>query len=166
MSALRYAVVFLLSILLLPAQAEVLGVYRDWTAVAVGKGEKRTCMIWSQPSKSRGFNGKRGEVFVFVTHLPAERRLNRVSFKVGYALAQSEALLVNIGDSRFALSAAGSGAWASSVKDDLALIDAMRVGRSMSVEGKTREGSVVRDRYSLYGFTAAYTAINAACKVR
>lgn len=164
MDGIRILILSLLCILLAPAGAEVIGVYRDWTAVTVKDGAKRTCMIWSQPRKSQGFKGKRGEVFAFVTHLPQEKRLNRVSFEAGFPL--SAELKVNVDDRHFALSAAGTGAWTRTVADDLALISAMRAGTSMTVEGKTREGGMVRDRYSLYGFTAAYSAINAACKVR
>ena len=164
MDRVRILTFSLLCMLFFPAGAEVIGVYRDWTAVTVKKGTKRTCMIWSQPKKSQGFKGRRGDVFVFVTHLPQEKRLNRVSFESGFKLGAD--LEVNVDESHFALSAAGTGAWTRSVDDDLALISAMRAGRTMTVEGKTREGGVVKDRYSLYGFTAAYQAINAACKVR
>lgn len=159
----RTLVLFLLCIVLAPASAEVIGVYRDWTAVTVKDGGKLTCMIWSQPRESGRLKGKRGEVFAFVTHLPEEKRLNRVSFQAGFPLSAD--VQVKVDDSQFALSASGTGAWTRTVADDLALIDAMRAGRSMTVEGKTAEGAVVRDMYSLYGFTAAYSAINAACKV-
>jgi len=164
MDRVRILVLSALLVLLAPAGAEVIGVYRDWTAVTVEDGARRTCMVWSQPRKSQGFKGKRGEVFAFVTHLPEEQRLNRVSFEAGFPL--SDDLQVKVDDTHFALSVAGTGAWARTVADDLALIGAMRAGTSMMVEGKTREGGVVRDKYSLYGFTAAYSAINAACRVR
>lgn len=164
MVCIRVLILSLLCLTFLSAKAEVIGVYRDWTAVTVKDGAKRTCMIWSQPRKSQGFKGKRGEVFAFVTHLPQDKRLNRVSFESGFTLGDD--LEVNIDESHFALSAAGTGAWTRSVADDLSLIDAMRAGRTMTVQGKTRDGALVRDSYSLYGFTAAYQAINAACKVR
>ena len=130
-----------------PGLADVIGVYRDWTAVSVMDGKKRTCMIWSQPRRSSTYKGKRSDVFVFVTHLPEEKRLNRVSLEAGFPLGDD--VRVNVDGSDFSLSAAGTGAWARTVADDLALIDAMRAGRSMTVQVKTRDGELVRDNYSL-----------------
>jgi hypothetical protein len=150
----------------LPAAAEVIGVYRAWTAVTVSKEKKKTCMMWTQPKRSRGFKGKRGDVFAFVTHQPSEDRINRVSFETGYELGTRPDVLVRVGDDSFSLNAQGTGAWTRSGEDDLALIAAMREGQVMTVESETGEGASIRDRFSLFGFTAAYKAINAACKVR
>ncbi|MDX1514707.1 MAG: invasion associated locus B family protein [Gammaproteobacteria bacterium] len=163
MPGARILLAFLLLSLSAPAWTEVIGVYRDWVAVTVSDGSKRTCMVWSQPKKSDGFAGKRNDAFAFVTHLPREKRLNRVSFEAGFPLSAD--VTVTVDDQRFTLSASGTGAWTRNQSDDLAMISAMRAGASMTVEIKSANGDVVRDRYSLYGFTAAYTAINAACEV-
>lgn len=150
----------------LPAAAEVIGVYQAWTAVTVSKEKKKTCMMWAQPKRSRGFKGKRGDVFAFVTHQPSEDRINRVSFETGYELGTRPDVLVRVGEDSFSLNAQGTGAWTRSDEDDLALITAMRDGQAMTVESETGDGASIRDRFSLFGFTAAYKAINAACKVR
>lgn len=147
-------------------EAEVIGVYRDWTAVTSVADKKKTCMMWSQPKQSKGYSGKRGDAFAFVTHQPGEKRLNRVSFEAGYAMPGAPEVRVQIGDERFSLSAGGTGAWAKNSQDDKALIEAMRAGRTMTVESKAGDGKRVRDSYSLLGFTAAYKAIGAACNVR
>jgi invasion protein IalB len=154
-----------LGVPLLPAAAEVIGVYRAWTAVTVSKEKKNTCMIWTQPKRSRGFKGKRGDVFAFVTHQPSEDRINRVSFETGYELGARPNVLVRVDDDTFSLNAQGTGAWTRSGEDDLALIAAMRDGQVMTVESETGDGALIRDRFSLIGFTAAYKAINTACKV-
>jgi len=155
-----------LAVPLLPAAADVIGVYRAWTAVTVSKEKKNTCMMWAQPKRSRGFKGKRGEVFAFVTHQPSEDRINRVSFETGYDLGARPNVLVRVDDDTFSLNAQGTGAWTRSAEDDLALIAAMREGQLMTVESETGDGALIRDGFSLFGFTAAYKAINAACKVR
>lgn len=158
---------FLVPVLLIQAAAaDVIGVYRDWVAVTSTSGNEKTCMIWSQPTQSEGFKGKRGDAFAFVTHQPAESRLDRVSFETGYKIGKPKALEATVGDQRFKLSASGTGAWTRSSDDDAALIEAMRAGRTMTVTGKGPNGETVKDSYSLYGFTAAYTAIGEACKVR
>ncbi len=148
------------------AVADVIGVYRDWVAVTSTEGNEKTCMMWSQPKQSEGYKGKRGEAFAFVTHQPADKRLNRVSFETGYKIGKPNALQANVGDQQFKLSASGTGAWTRSGEDDAALIKAMRAGSTMTVTGSGPGGETVKDSYSLYGFTAAYNAISAACKVR
>ena len=147
------------------AAAEVIGVYRDWVAVTSSSGQQKTCMMWSQPKKSEGFKGKRGDAFAFVTHQPADKRLDRVSFETGYKIGKPGAMQATVGDKRFKLSASGTGAWTRSEADDSALIQAMRAGNTMTVTGNGPGGETVKDSYSLIGFTAAYKAISAACKV-
>ena len=162
-----HSIIFVtLAVPLLPASAEVIGVYRAWTAVTVSKEKKNTCMMWAQPKRSRGFKGKRDDVFAFVTHQPSEDRINRVSFETGYELGARPNVLVRVDDDTFSLNAQGTGAWTRSAEDDLALIAAMREGQLMTVESETGDGALIRDGFSLFGFTAAYKAINAACKVR
>ncbi len=163
--------VFLTALLfpLLAAQsslANVIGVHRDWVAVTSTNGKQKTCMMWSQPKKSEGYKGKRGDVFAFVTHQPGEKRLDRVSFENGYQMGKPTAVQVTVGDQIFELSASGTGAWARNSIDDAALIKVMRAGNIMTVVAKGPGGETVKDSYSLSGFTAAYNAISAACKVR
>lgn len=165
MRSLRLTIV---SIFLLAAQAaiaDVIGVYRDWVAVTSVSGKEKTCMIWSQPKQSEGYKGKRGDAFAFVTHQPADKRRDRVSFETGYKIGSPNALQATVGDQKFDLSASGTGAWTRNSADDSALIEAMRGGSTMTVTGKGSAGETVKDSYSLYGFTAAYNAISAACKV-
>lgn len=148
------------------ASADVIGVYRDWTAVTSTKNKQKTCMMWSQPKKSEGHEGKRGEVFAFVTHQPADKRVDRVSFEAGYPLEGSPRLKVSVGEDQFTLRVSGTAAWTRNKRDDADLIEAMRAGTVMTVEGRGPDGATVRDRYSLMGFTAAYNAISKACDVR
>ena len=45
------------------------------------------------------------------------------------------------------------------------MVEAMRRGATMIVEGISSRGTHTKDTYSLTGFTAAHNAINEACKV-
>lgn len=148
-----------------PAVAEVIGVYRDWVAVTSTSDKQKTCMMWSQPKKSEGHKGNRGEVFAFVTHQPSEKRIDRVSFEAGYKIGKPAVLQVTVGNKKFQLTASGTGAWTKDSDDDDALIKAMRAGSRMEVTGTGAGGEKVKDSFSLLGFTAAYNAISSACKV-
>ncbi len=146
------------------AQDKTLGTFKAWTAMRYAESGKPACMIWSQPENSEGKYTKRGEVFVFVTHGPTDRRFDRVSFETGYTFKKGSKVEVAIKDERFTLHTDGSTAWNLDQDDDARMVEAMRRGKAMVVEGRSSRGTLTRDTYSLFGFTAAHNAINKACK--
>lgn len=141
-----------------------LGTFKAWTAMRYAESGKPACMMWSQPEKSEGKYTKRGEVFVFVTHGPDDRRFDRVSFETGYTFKKGSEVSVAIKDDNFKLHTDGSTAWNLDQKEDARLVKAMRLGKTMVVQGRSSRDTLTRDTYSLLGFTAAHNAINRACK--
>lgn len=142
-----------------------LGTFRDWIAQSFVKDERRTCMLWSQPQKSEGKYTKRGDVYLFVTHRPAESTFDAVSIETGYTYRESSRVEVTIdGKSRFDLDSAGTVAWSLDVGQNRKLVRAMRAGREMVVEGVSSRGTRTTDTYSLLGFTKAHNAIDKACE--
>lgn len=146
------------------AQDSTLGTFKTWTAMRYTESGKPACMIWSQPEKSEGKYSKRGEVFVFVTHAPADRRFDRVSFETGYTFEKGSEVTVAIKEESFTLHTDGSTAWNLDEKEDERMVKAMRLGNTMVVQGRSSRGTLTRDTYSLFGFTAAHNTINRACK--
>lgn len=160
------AVVFLGVLALAPtihADTELLGVFKDWTAQTYTQNGVSVCMMWSQPGKAEGDYTVRGDIYVFVTHRPTEKRLNEIRFESGYPFKASSQVDVTIGEQRFTLSTDTSTAWSNSAAQARDMVRAMRAGRSMVVEGISRRGTRTTDTYSLRGFTAAHKAINRAC---
>ena len=146
------------------AADKTLGTFKTWSAMTFNEDEKTVCMMWSQPEKAEGDYKKRGEIFVFVTHRPGDREMNKVSFETGYTFKESSKVRVTIDGTSYTLYTDGSTAWSSDEKDDLRMVNAMRAGRTMIMEGVSSRGTETRDTYSLSGFTAAHNAINRACK--
>ncbi len=146
------------------AAGKGLGQFKSWNAQTFDDKGGKTCSIWSQPEKSEGEYTRRGEVFIFVTHSPAKKSFDRVSFEIGYTFKESSPVRVTIGKRSFELSSGGSAAWADTRKDDRRMVQAMRGGRAMVVEGTSSRGTRTRDTFSLYGFSAAHDAIGKACK--
>ena len=128
-----------------------------------GSGKDRACMAFSQPVKSEGDYGKRGEAFVFVTNRPAAGERGRVSVETGYTYETGSPVRITVGDSAFSLRTEGSTAWLDDAAEGERLVAAMRAGRELVVAGTSSRGTDTRDRYSLYGFSAAYRAIAKAC---
>ena len=146
------------------AGTELLGVFKDWTAQTYTQNGISVCMMWSQPEKAQGDYATRGDIYVFVTHRPTEKKLNEIRFESGYPFKTTSEVEVSIGDQRFTLTTDSSTAWSANAAEERKIVEAMRAGRSMVVEGTSQRGTHTTDTYSLQGFTAAHKAINQACK--
>ncbi len=146
------------------AAEKALGTFKVWSAMSFDEDDKTVCMMWSQPEKAEGDYKNRGEIFVFVTHRPDDRQMNKVSFETGYKFKESTEVRVTIDGDAYTLSTDGSTAWSYSGKDDSRMVMAMRAGMTMIMEGTSSRGTQTLDTYSLSGFTAAHNSINKACK--
>jgi hypothetical protein len=148
------------------AAEKQLGTFKIWSAMSFTEDKDIVCMMWSQPEKAEGDYKKRGEIFVFVTHRPKGREMNKVSFETGYTFKESSEVRVTIDGKSYTLSTDGSTAWSNDAKDDSRMVKAMRAGQKMIMEGTSSRGTKTRDTYSLSGFSAAHDAINKACKTK
>lgn len=143
---------------------EMLKQFRDWTAQAYQQDGAKICTMYSRPKSEEGDYDKRGDVWGFVIHRPADDRVGEVSFAMGYPLKEGSTVRVTIGERTFELFTDGEGAFARP-EDDPKLIRMMRAGVEMVVKGTSKRGTLTTDTYSLYGFTNAHEAINEACGV-
>ncbi len=165
--AFRLIVVAFVALALAPAasaaEIDTLGKFRDWDAYRTVADGNRLCYMVSDPKKAEGKYSRRGKIYAFVTHRPAAKRLDEVSFDAGYTFKTGSEIKVVIGKKSFTLTPRENTAWAT---DDKAMIAAMKAGTSMVVRGISSRGTNTKDTYSLLGFTAAYRAISKACGVR
>ena len=146
--------------------AAELGKFKDWSAQTFKVSGKQVCSLWSAPQTAEGKYTRRGDIFVWVTHRPADKALNRVSFEMGYPFKPNAKLKVRIDKESFTLLTDGSTAFNIEARTDERMVKAMRASKEMEVSGVSRRGTETRDVYSLFGFTAAHKAISKACKVR
>ncbi len=144
---------------------EVLGTYDAWTAFNDKASGKQICYVGSKPKKTEGNYTKRGDVFVLVTHRPAEKVVGEISFEAGYTFKTGSEPTVTIGSRTFTLFTKGSNAWAQDASADKSLVAAMKGGSEMVVKGTSSRGTPTTDTYSLSGFTAAYGSISKSCGI-
>ncbi len=145
------------------AEIDTLGVFRAWSAYRTSADGKPLCYMVGEPRKAEGKYARRGKIYAFVTHRPAAKRLDEVSFDAGYTYKDGSDIKVGIGDKSFTLTPHQNTAWAT---DDKSMIAAMKAGTTMIVRGVSSRGTKTKDTYSLLGFTAAYDAISRACGVK
>ncbi|NQV84617.1 MAG: hypothetical protein HQ494_12445 [Rhodospirillales bacterium] len=147
-------------------EAKLLGTFGDWEAYTESDGGKPVCYLGSQPKTSVGKYKTRGEVYVLITHRPAENSFGVVSVRAGYAFMKDSEAIITIGTDSFRLFTDIGHAFAKDKKADTALVKSMIRGAGMVVRGTSSRGTKTTDTYSLKGFTAAWKSINAACKAK
>ena len=150
-----------------PAQAEapkVIGEYGDWIAYYYRDKAGPVCYMASTPKKDEGKYAKRGDIYVVVTHRPNEKSFNVVNINAGYTYKVSSEAEMKIGAQTFSLFTNGDTAWAMTPEQDESIVNAMKRGSRMIVNGTSFKGTKTKDTYSLNGFSSAYKAISNKCK--
>jgi hypothetical protein len=145
---------------------ELLGTFDHWTAFSYSEGGTKICYTASEPTRAQGKYTQRGDIIALVTHNPAEKTFDVVSFVAGYTYKQDSSALVNIGGKKFELFTHEDRAWAPNEAMDKSLVQTMRRGSRMVVVGTSSRGTRTTDTYSLIGFTKAYQKIAAACPAK
>ena len=150
-----------------PAQAQEpkpLGEFQDWAAYTYESDSGPVCYVVSQPTDWEPKNVNRGPIFFLITHRPSERVRNEVNTIIGYPFKEDSTATVTVGDDSFELFTSGDGAWADTADRDREIVEAMKAGSTMRLEGVSWRGTETVDRYSLLGVTDAMNKIDAECK--
>ena len=158
----------LLMALALPGPAEsadvkTIGSFGKWRAHTFEDKGSKACYMTSQPVKDEGKYNKRGDIYVMVTHRPADKVRDEVSFWAGYSFKDKSRVQVAIDGLKFEVVPIEEIAWAPDPESDRKLVAAMKSGSTMVVEGTSQRGTDTKDTYSLSGFTKAYNAMTQAC---
>lgn len=147
------------------AAPQLIGEYDDWAAYAYKDASGTVCYMASTPKKDEGKYSKRGDIYVVITHRPAEKSFDVVNVNAGYTYKQDSKVEIKIGNKSFdRLFVSGDKAWAVSEKVDKELVAEMKRGSRMIVHGISDKGTATKDTYSLAGFSSAYKAITNKCK--
>lgn len=172
-TALLLAGLLLATLIALPASAqderELIGSFEDWDAFTISREDGSTvCYMVSVPKswKASKEDAQRGEIYITVTHRPAKDVADQVNIVVGYPLKEGSEVTATIDEkTSFDLFTQDDGAWLYTAEKDREMVQAMRRGVNLVVEGTSTHGTDTTDRYSLMGFTAAHNAISEECGV-
>lgn len=144
-------------------EPKLLGTYGDWSAYSFEEDGKSVCYMLSSPKKAIGNYKKRGEIFVLVTHRPAEKSRNVFSVMSGYTYKSDSTVTVELDGQTFVLFTHNDSAWAPDPATDERLAAALRKGVSMVIKGESSKGTKTTDTYGLKGSGAAFDLINKTC---
>jgi hypothetical protein len=147
----------------LGAQPERVAVSQKWSVYRIGSGASRECFAHAAPIQSQGKYKTRGEVMVQITHRPAQRIRDEISFTAGYTFKEGSTLAVEVDGRKFELFTHQDRAYARDATGDRALVEAMKRGKLMIARGTSSRGTTTVDRYSLAGFSRAHQSLDQAC---
>jgi hypothetical protein len=148
------------------AKSEHLGDAQGWSAFAETDKNAKACFLVGRPIKSEPDNLKRGDVYVYVTHRPAEKTFNVVSFASGYPYKEGADAELAVDTHKFALFTTKESAWSRDAATDKAVVDAMSKAKQAVLKGTSARGTGTTDTYSLDGFAAMLAQIDKACGVK
>ncbi len=145
-----------------------LGTFKNWDALMEtnSKGHK-TCYIISMPKKTSTSQkvASRGETYMMISKKPTYGIIAEVSVILGFTGKQSVEATASIdGKRRNRMFMKGDAAWTYDARDDVAMVAQMKAGSNLLFTSTSKRGTLLKDTYSLSGFTAAYGAITKACK--
>jgi hypothetical protein len=143
-----------------------LGHIDAWTAYASQDKTGRVCYLVGQPQKSEPAGAGRKAPMAMVTHRPAEKITNVVSFVEGYPLKEGSDVALDIGGTKFELFTKDDGAWARTAELDKSIVTALAKGKQAVVKGVPQKGPATTDIYPLAGFAKALALIDKACGVK
>jgi hypothetical protein len=128
--------------------------FKDWSAYA-GTGTSKVCFAVAKPRESAPKAVKRGPIFFYISRWPADNVVNEVSVKMGYPFSEGAKATVTIGSAKFELFTKEEGAFVEKPEMETKLIDAMKGGTTMKIQGKSARGTATTDTYSLSGLSEA-----------
>src|SRR4029079_2840697 len=122
--------------------------FKDWSAYAAA-GSPKVCFAVSKPTNSSPKTAKRGPIFFYISLWPADKVVNEISVKMGYPFAAGAKATVTIGTAKFELFTKDEGAFVEKPEMETKLIETMKTGNTMKIDGKSARGTATSDTYSL-----------------
>lgn len=128
--------------------------FKDWSAYAA-TGSPKVCFAVAKPTQSTPKGVKRGPIYFYISRWPADNVVNEVSVKMGYPFAEGAKVTLAIAGAKFELFTKEEGAFVEKPEMETKLIEAMKTGTTMKIEGKSSRGTNTSDTYSLNGLSDA-----------
>ncbi len=167
---LRYLGILFLSLMASDLMAEGDLVHDAWQVRTSSRDAKKAFYMTSLPESQSGNFKKRGQTFISITSRPDQKSFNVFSLTAGYDYKEESSVKISVftEDKKklkdFELFTQNNMAWAADDKMDQELVQAMKQGEILVVEGISQKGTISTDTYSLKGFTSAYKELESVSK--
>ncbi len=142
--------------------AKLLEKSKDWSAYA-STGSPKVCFAVSQPKQQTPKNVKRDPAYFYISRWPADGVTNEVSVKMGYPFGAGAKATATVGTAKFDLFTKDEGAFIEKTDTEASLVEAMKKGSTLKIDGKSARGTATSDVYSLDGLSDALARIAKEC---
>lgn len=139
---------------------------RHWAAFIIKERGGTACYMVGRPISSKPSNVKRDKVWILITHRPYSKSRNVISVFAGYPYKTDSDAKVTIDKKTYSLFTKDETAWTKDGSTDATMVEAMRAGSKLRVEGVSKRGTKTVDTFTLKGFSRAHDAIGKACDIR
>ncbi|QND31046.1 hypothetical protein HB772_01130 [Sinorhizobium meliloti] len=137
--------------------------FNAWGAYSYQAGNGKVCYVLSVPKERTPASVDHGDIFFLVSQRPGQNISYEPQAMMGYPLQDNSKVNVVIDGRTFVMFTKGNSAWVENAAEEPALVAAMKSGKAMSVNAKSRRGTETSYSYSLSGISAALKQIE-ACK--
>jgi hypothetical protein len=128
--------------------------FSDWSAYAA-TGNPKVCFAVAKPKEINPKAVKRGPIFFYISRWPGDNVVDEVSVKMGYPFSEGAKATATIGTAKFELFTKDEGAFVEKPDMETKLIEAMKAGSTMKIDGRSARGTNTSDTYSLKGLSDA-----------
>ncbi|MFD2578717.1 hypothetical protein ACFSTD_09235 [Novosphingobium colocasiae] len=143
-----------------PAAArESLGLYETWGAFRDPLVPRCYAIAMAQPSAMR----RDYQPFAAVGTWPRRAARNQVHFRLSRKLMPGAAIVLRIGEERFALTGGGGDAWPADARANAAILAVMRSAPAMTVSARDDRGGGFSNTWPLAGAASAMDAASIGC---
>jgi hypothetical protein len=129
-----------------------------WGVYSYKSNGKTRCYTLSIPDRSRPANVDHGNNYLLISSHPAKKGLYPEAV-MGYVVKASTPMNVSVDGNSFAMIANGSTGWTQKLRDEPAVVAAMKAGHDMTVRAVSQRGTKTSYHYSLAGVTAALASV-------
>ncbi|MBP2237722.1 invasion protein IalB [Sinorhizobium kostiense] len=135
--------------------------FNAWGAYSYQSGNGKVCYVLSVPKEKSPASVDHGDIFFLVSQRPGQNISYEPQVMVGYPLQDNSKVNVVIDGRTFVMFTKGNSAWVENAAEEPAMVAAMKNGKAMSVNAKSRRGTETSYSYSLSGISAALKQIEA-----
>ena len=142
---------------------QLLGDFKDWSAYATSQGSQKLCFVLSKPKNVSPEPENFTKAYLYLTHRPAQNIRNEFNFVAGFTFAPNSEAILKIGGQSYELFTKDDAAWLADNSNTKNVAGQMRAGSKLIIEGKSTDGTMIVQTFSLSGVTAASRAIDRNC---
>jgi hypothetical protein len=147
----------------LPRTTKLINRFNEWTFYAHESSQRKICFAAGSPKTREPAVVKRDPSFFYISAWPREGVGSEVSVKIGYPFRKGSDVTVTIGKTTFKLFTKDDRAFVTDPAEERKLIEAMKKGSFMVVQGISQRGTATKDTYSLSGIAQALQALSVRC---